>query len=168
MASLPSGWRNNPSQPQVAGFEGHEVRYRFDRHGDLAELDVDGEPLDAVVRSCRADEVDLEVDGVRRRYAVAPGAVNTADGQVDLVELPRFTDPSASAQAGSLTSPMPGTVVRVMVEQGATVEAHQPLLVLEAMKMEHEIVAPAAGTVTELRVEQGAQVETGAVLAVIE
>jgi propionyl-CoA carboxylase alpha chain len=63
---------------------------------------------------------------------------------------------------------MPGAVVRVLVEAGAEVEARQPLLVLEAMKMEHEIVAPAAGTVTELRVQPGTQVETGAILAVIE
>jgi propionyl-CoA carboxylase alpha chain len=105
---------------------------------------------------------------VRRRYAVAPTAVNTADGQVDLRELPRFADPAEAAHAGSLASPMPGAVVRVLVETGAAVEARQPLLVLEAMKMEHEILAPAAGTVTELRVEPGAQVETGAILVVIE
>ncbi len=115
-----------------------------------------------------ADRVDLEIDGVRRIYAVDGDAVNTADGQVDLVELPRFTDPTAEAAAGSLVSPMPGTVLRVRVAEGDAVEARQPLLVLEAMKMEHEIVAPAAGTVTELRVAEGAQVEAGAILAVIE
>ena len=63
---------------------------------------------------------------------------------------------------------MPGSVVRVMVAPGDSVQARQPVLVIEAMKMEHEIVAPAAGVVTELRVAEGAQVETGAVLAVIE
>ncbi len=63
---------------------------------------------------------------------------------------------------------MPGTVLRVSVAEGDAVEARQPLLVLEAMKMEHEIVAPVAGTVTELRVAAGAQVESGAILAVIE
>ena len=104
---------------------------------------------------------------MRRRYRVAPGAVNTEEGQVDLRELPRFPDAAAGAAAGSLTSPMPGAVVRVLVEAGATVEAGRPLLVLEAMKMEHEIVAPVAGTVTEVRVSQGSQVETGALLAVI-
>jgi propionyl-CoA carboxylase alpha chain len=71
--------------------------------------------------------------------------VNTADGQVDLVELPRFADPTAAAQAGSLSSPMPGSVVRVLAEAGSAVTAGQPLLVLEAMKMEHEIVAPVDG-----------------------
>ena len=54
-----------------------------------------------------------------------------------------------------------------MVEAGATVEAGEPLLIVEAMKMEHEIVAPARGPLVELRVAEGAQVETGTVLAVI-
>jgi acetyl/propionyl-CoA carboxylase alpha subunit len=170
LRTLPSGWRNNPSQLQVARFEGDlEVGYRLDRHGRLAELAVDGEPLPAPrLHACTPDEVDLEVGGVRRRYRVSPGAVNTPDGQVDVRELPRFANPQEAAHAGSLQSPMPGSVVRVLVEPGAAVEARQPLLVLEAMKMEHEIVAPAAGTVTELRVSEGAQVETGAVLIVIE
>jgi acetyl/propionyl-CoA carboxylase alpha subunit len=170
LRTLPSGWRNNPSQLQRATFTGGiEVGYRFDRRGRLARLEVDGEPLpDPRLHACTPDAVDLETGGVRRRYAVAPSAVNTADGQADLRELPRFADPASGAAAGSLASPMPGAVVRVLVEAGAAVEARQPLLVLEAMKMEHEIVAPVAGTVTELRVEQGAQVETGAVLVVIE
>jgi propionyl-CoA carboxylase alpha chain len=144
------------------------VGYRFDRHGGLEVLEVDGSRREARLHRCGSEEVDLEVDGVRRTYLVSGGHVNTADGQVDLVELPRFTDPTAALAAGSLTSPMPGTVLRVTVEEGAEVEARQPLLVLEAMKMEHEITAPAAGTVTELRVTAGAQVEAGAVLAVIE
>jgi acetyl/propionyl-CoA carboxylase alpha subunit len=168
LGSLPSGWRNNASQLQTAGYEDVEIGYRFDRHGRLEVLEVDGERRDALLHRCSPDAVDLEVDGVRRTYRVSGGYVNTAEGQVDLVELPRFTDPTAALAAGSLTSPMPGTVLRVSVEEGAEVEARQPLLVLEAMKMEHEITAPAAGTVTELRVTAGAQVEAGAVLVVIE
>lgn len=62
---------------------------------------------------------------------------------------------------------MPGTLIKVLVEEGQAVVAHQPLVVLEAMKMEHVVTAPAAGTVTELSVETGQQVETGQSLAVI-
>jgi propionyl-CoA carboxylase alpha chain len=58
-------------------------------------------------------------------------------------------------------------VIRVFVAAGATVEPGDPLLIVEAMKMEHEIVAPAAGPVVEMRVSEGQQVETGTVLAVI-
>jgi propionyl-CoA carboxylase alpha chain len=146
------------------------VRYRFDRHGrELLELTVDGEPLGAPrLRACAPDRVELELDGVRRTYRVAAGAVNTDEGQVDLRPAPRFADPAAAAAAaGSLTSPMPGTVVRVGVQEGAAVEAGALLVVLEAMKMEHEVRAPAAGTVTELRVQAGSQVQLGAVLAVV-
>ncbi len=169
LATLPSGWRNNPSQLQTARFDGVGVGYRFGRDGALAELVIDGEPLaGARLHECTPELVDLETDGVRRRYRVGATAVNTADGQADLRELPRFTDPAGAVPSGSLTSPMPGSVVRVMVAEGATVVARQPLLVLEAMKMEHEVLAPAAGVVGQLRVTAGAQVQAGAVLAVID
>ena len=62
---------------------------------------------------------------------------------------------------------MPGTVIRVGVQVGDVVEQGQPLLWLEAMKMEHTIAAPAGGVLSELRVEAGQQVEVGAVLAVV-
>jgi biotin carboxyl carrier protein len=63
---------------------------------------------------------------------------------------------------------MPGGVVRVLAEPGAAVTAGQPLVVLEAMKMEHTVVAPVDGTVTELHVAPGDQVDTGQVLAVVD
>jgi propionyl-CoA carboxylase alpha chain len=59
-------------------------------------------------------------------------------------------------------------VIRVLVEAGATVAPGDPLMIVEAMKMEHEIVAPHAGAVTALRVSEGHQVETGTLLAVID
>jgi propionyl-CoA carboxylase alpha chain len=63
---------------------------------------------------------------------------------------------------------MPGLVRRVLVEVGAVVTVGQPLLVLEAMKMEQTVAAPAAGLVTELRAKAGEQVAAGQVLAVVE
>jgi propionyl-CoA carboxylase alpha chain len=62
---------------------------------------------------------------------------------------------------------MPGQVIRVDAAEGATVRAGDPLLVLEAMKMEHEIVSPADGVVTALPVRVGDQVDAGALLAAI-
>jgi acetyl/propionyl-CoA carboxylase alpha subunit len=173
LATLPSGWRNNASQLQETVFDigGEELRvgYRFARDGSLAEVRVDDAPLDDVVLvRCEPDRVDLEVDGVRQRFRVAPGAVNSAAGQVDLHERPRFADAADQAPTGSLTSPMPGLVVRVLAAAGDSVIKGQPLLVLEAMKMEHEISAPADGALSELRVSEGAQVDAGAILAVID
>jgi acetyl-CoA/propionyl-CoA carboxylase biotin carboxyl carrier protein len=63
---------------------------------------------------------------------------------------------------------MQGTIVKVLVEVGATVEAGQAILVLEAMKMENHINAEKAGKVTEIKVEAGSAVGTGDVLAIIE
>jgi acetyl/propionyl-CoA carboxylase alpha subunit len=180
LRTLPSGWRNNPlEEPQpatfVAGEEEISVGYRFARGGSLARLRVGEQRLaEPRLHACTPDFVDLEVDGVRRRYRVtdpAEGAlvhVNTEEGQVDLLEKPRFTDPAEALEEGTLVAPMPGTVTRLMVRAGAEVAAGQPLLALEAMKMEHEFTAPADGVLAEVRVEEGSQVETGAVLAVVE
>ncbi|MDX6515304.1 MAG: glutaconyl-CoA/methylmalonyl-CoA decarboxylase subunit gamma, partial [Gaiellaceae bacterium] len=68
----------------------------------------------------------------------------------------------------TLTAPMPGTVLRVLVAPGEAVEARQPLLVLEAMKMETPIVAPYAGRVTQVHVEEGTSVAAGAPLVALE
>ncbi|MCL4163084.1 UNVERIFIED_CONTAM: hypothetical protein GTU68_013052 [Idotea baltica] len=62
---------------------------------------------------------------------------------------------------------MPGAIARVAVAAGDEVEKGQPLLWLEAMKMQHQISAPVTGTVTELHITEGQQVDVGAVLAVV-
>ncbi len=82
--------------------------------------------------------------------------------------MPRFKDAAAQAGVGSLLAPMPGTVARVGVSVGERVRRGQPLLWLEAMKMEHVIAAPTAGMVEELPVARGQQVEVGSVLAVVK
>ncbi|MDG9692674.1 biotin carboxylase N-terminal domain-containing protein [Streptomyces sp. DH17] len=161
------GWRNVPSQPQVKRYamagEEHEVRYRHTRTG----LTADG------VRVVHADArlVVLESDGVRRRYDVARyGDDRIHVNTTTLTALPRFPDPTAQHAPGSLLAPMPGTVVRVAegLTEGTTVQAGQPLLWLEAMKMEHRITAPATGTLTELKAVPGQQVTVGSLLAVVQ
>jgi biotin carboxyl carrier protein len=64
-----------------------------------------------------------------------------------------------------LSAPMPGRVIAVRAAEGASVQAHQTVLVLEAMKMEHAVVTPLAGTLTRLAVAEGQQVQRGDVLA---
>ena len=77
--------------------------------------------------------------------------------------------PAAAPVAGgtNITAPMPGTILAVNKPAGSTVAAGDVILVLEAMKMENEIVAPCAGTVAQVLVSKGSTVETDAVLAVI-
>jgi len=167
LGGLPPGWRNVPSQPQRVRYTGHDVGYRIDRCG----LVVEGRD-DARLVSMRPDRVELEVAGIRRTFQVADyGAlvcVDSALGPVTLVPEERFADPAAHVAAGSLLAPMPGTVVRLAAAVGDAVTAGQPLLWLEAMKMEHMIAAPAAGIVAELPVAAGQQVEVGSVLAVVK
>jgi propionyl-CoA carboxylase alpha chain len=176
LQTLPSGWRNNPTQPQTMAFEGPRgalsVSYELGRRGHPA-LRVNDEPLEpARIDDCRADRVELEVRGIRRTYRVAHADdvwwINGASGQSELRELERFPSAAGEEAAGSLVSPTPGAVVRVLVEAGERVERGAPLVVIEAMKMEHEVVAPTPGVVAELAVSEGQQVDSGSVLAVIE
>jgi propionyl-CoA carboxylase alpha chain len=167
LGGLPAGWRNVPSQFQRAGFAGHDVGYRIDRCG-LAVENRD----DIRLVSMSPSLVELEVAGVRRAFAVARYdrlvCVDSSLGPVALIPEARFADPAAQVAAGSLLAPMPGTVVRTAATVGDRVAAGQPLLWLEAMKMEHAISAPVAGIVAELPVAAGQQVEVGSVLAVVK
>lgn len=72
-----------------------------------------------------------------------------------------------AAGAGAVVCPMPGTILDVRVKVGDAVKYAQPVVILEAMKMENEIVAVADGTVQEIRVAKGASVNAGEVLVVI-
>ncbi|MDT5209025.1 MAG: propionyl-CoA carboxylase alpha chain [Mycobacterium sp.] len=170
--AAPSGWRNLASGYQTKLFsdiagETHAVRYRFIRSG--VELpDHDGVMLVAAAPG----RVVLAVYGVERAFDVAPYGeqifVDSPLGPVQLVALPRFPDPDAAVAQGSLLAPMPGSVLRVGATVGDTVTAGQPLIWLEAMKMEHTVSAPSDGVLAELNVEAGQQVEVGAVLARVD
>ncbi|MGV9850487.1 acetyl/propionyl/methylcrotonyl-CoA carboxylase subunit alpha [Streptomyces sp. NPDC003442] len=173
------GWRNVPSQPQLRSYRAepggteHEVRYRLTRDGLLAEGLSDVRLLGAEPgRAAAPARVVLVVAGVRRTFEVTAYGdrryVDTPQGGHVFTALPRFPDPTARTEPGSLLAPMPGTVVRVAeVAVGDRVEAGQPLLWLEAMKMEHRVTAPAAGVLTALHAAPGRQVEVGALLAVV-
>ncbi|CAL9465681.1 Acetyl-_propionyl-coenzyme A carboxylase alpha chain [Streptomyces sp. enrichment culture] len=188
LAARLGGWRNVRSGPQVrryrTGDTEHEVRYLPVRGGPPQLPDLPG--VRAVTTA--PDRVVLEADGVRRVFHVAhradPGADGPGEVWVDtapapggdapashtLTPVPRFTEPQDATPPGSLLAPMPGTVVRVAegLAPGDTVTAGQPLLWLEAMKMEHRVTSPASGTLTALHARPGHQVEVGALLAVVQ
>ncbi|RRR40896.1 biotin/lipoyl-binding protein [Mycolicibacter terrae] len=169
--SLPGGWRNLASGYQTKTYADddgteHRVEYRFTRTGLVINDDV------SLVSSTPDEVVLADSCGVARTFTVARyGAdvyVDSPAGPVHLVALPRFPDPESAVAQGSLLAPMPGNVIRVGAELGAPVTAGQPLIWLEAMKMEHTISAPADGVLTQLNVKPGDQVEVGAVLARLE
>jgi len=161
---FPVAWRNVVSQPQRTEFEDATVEWLGTRDGYA----VDG----ATVVEASPDRVVLEADGVRTAYEVSVDGdrvdVDSPLGHTALRRVPRFVDPSEQQAPGSLLAAMPGTVVTVHVQQGDEVAQGQPLLVLEAMKMQHTVTAPASGVVSEIDVQPGAQVAAGQVLAVVE
>ena len=105
-------------------------------------------------------EITLEVvDAADVKAAPAPAAAPA----------PVAAPAPAAAPAGGETvaSPMPGTILSVNVQNGAAVKKGDVLMILEAMKMENEIISPCDGTIASINVQNGASVETGATLCVI-
>ncbi|MGW2106762.1 acetyl/propionyl/methylcrotonyl-CoA carboxylase subunit alpha [Streptomyces sp. NPDC001948] len=173
----------------------HEAAYRTTRTGPVPEtgerviaarpdrvtLETGGTTLETDRTTAEPGGTTLETDrattpsgGITRHFDIAvhgdKAYVDTATGSYTLTALPRFTDPTDRTEPGSLLAPMPGTVVRVAdgLAEGAAVTAGQPLIWLEAMKMEHRILAPATGTLTALHAAPGLQVEVGTLLAVVQ
>jgi acetyl-CoA carboxylase biotin carboxylase subunit len=176
-----TGYRNNR-------FAGERTRYAVEGVGEIAVSYVDrGGGRFSVWVSGDAGEGS----GLFRRVAI-DGATTTlelpdghrlrarviADGDrvfvhglgtsIALRELPRFPDRDHAAAADACVAPMPGKILAVLVALGDAIAEGQPLIVMEAMKMEHRIHAPHAGVVKELRVEPGQQVDGGALLAIVE
>ena len=100
------------------------------------------------------DRADLQIDG----WDVRGHVVDPRRARVDL---------TAGAGAGAVTSPMPGVVVRVLVQPGDAVSEGQPVVVVEAMKMENEYPAPVTGVVESVVVEPGQAVDADALLLTV-
>ena len=155
----------------------HSTRWVEDKL-DLSEVEAPGRPAegdeetgqDKVLR-----EVDAEVNG--RRYRVKLWVPQGADGMAAAgagaarATAPKRPRPSggggAGGGSGEVAVPMQGTIVKVLVSVGEQVDAGQPVVVLEAMKMENNVNADVSGTVKEVRVEPGQAVGGGDVVVVI-
>ena len=144
-----------------ANVDGRE--YEFEAHSSPAGITLIG--ADGRVLECRVDGQPL------------PGRpldvfVGTSHYAVTLIDPKRLRSAAGAGAhddgAARIVAPMPGKVVRVLVESGAQVEAGAGIIVVEAMKMQNEMKAPKAGVVTAVNVEVGATVNGGDVLAVIE
>jgi biotin carboxyl carrier protein len=103
-----------------------------------------------------------------RRWRVAVGERDFELEVLTPVEAIETGSAAAAVGPSRLTAPIPGKVVKVHVAVGDTVEAGQPLVVLEAMKMENELTAEQSGTVIALHVEPGRTVDAGETLAELE
>ncbi len=127
---------------------------------------ADSEPL--VARN-----IDVEVNG--QRYSVrmwvpetAPAAAASGPSGAKRPKRAAASKSGGSGGSGDVVVPMQGTIVKVMVAEGDSVEAGDPIVVLEAMKMENNVCAEKSGTVTEIKVAEGDSVGGGDVVAVIQ
>ncbi|MDT5262575.1 MAG: hypothetical protein QOC61_1579 [Acidobacteriota bacterium] len=167
-----------------AEIDGEKIALDVRREGERVFADVGGRRYEIEARRVGEDEYLLLREG--RVYVCRVGAEPGAAGVRGALQVSvggreygvKLTDPkhlrgarvAAGHDAGraQVIAPMPGKVVRVLVEEGQSVEAGQGLVVVEAMKMQNELKSPKAGTIAELRAESGATVNAGDVLAVIE
>jgi acetyl-CoA/propionyl-CoA carboxylase biotin carboxyl carrier protein len=138
------------------------------------EWDNQVQPYDAAPAEAEEEAprqtVVVEVGGRRLEVSLPAGLASGGGAAPGAAAKPRRRGGSgggAGASGNSLTSPMQGTIVKVAVEDGATVEAGDLVVVLEAMKMEQPITAHKAGTVSGLSAEVGAAVTSGAVICTI-
>lgn len=160
----------------LVGEEEHRVEVERSRSGIL-KLRLDGREATVQVLSVGEGEIQAKLDG---RHVVEAFAVEGADVLIALNgESYRLSKPSppnvddagsggSDAGGASLTAPMPGSVVKVLVNEGDEVEEGQLILVLEAMKTEHSVAAPHDGMVSALPYGEGDSVSGGAVLVELE
>jgi 3-methylcrotonyl-CoA carboxylase alpha subunit len=169
------GWRMNLSAARIIGFRDGEslveaqVRYQRDQW----RITINGRTALARGRKLEGDRIAVEFDDRRliasvvavddKRSVFLQGSTYSLlrDDPLHLVE-------AGGAHGGGLTAPMPGKVVALLAQAGQKVEKGAPLLILEAMKMEHTITAPTAGTVKAFCYAAGEQVADGAALVEFE
>jgi biotin carboxyl carrier protein len=151
----------------AAGADGGQFRVVLDGVAVLATACPTGLGLWLVYDSGRTVDAALTPGNDGSWLVQFPHSTLTAEVDARRSRRVQSDGPSRSGDE-RVTAPMPGRVVRVMVKPGDTVAARQPLVVVEAMKMENELVTSKGGRVKEVAVAEGASVEAGRLLVVIE
>jgi len=140
---------------------------------------INGAPYRVVVTKSDNELVELEVNGtpytvemtpkVKKPKAIIQRQSTSAQGPTPLsASTPLVTKPSGSAGKNTIQSPLPGVILDIRCKVGDTVKKGQTLMILEAMKMENNILANGNGKVTEILIQKGDSVLEGADLVVIE
>lgn len=167
LQNVPSGWRNNFYQPQQETFlNGEEeivVKY------NSTQYSIGENQFTVQVAEISGDEILLELNGIQERFTVVKSGndyfiQHTQNGTVNLTRKERFPLKEAEKVKGGYISPMPGKVIKVLVEPRQEVKSGEGLLVLLSMKMENTICADEDGTVEEIFVAAEDDVEAGKLL----
>lgn len=146
------------------------MKYRIEINGKVHDVEVKEEgshytvTVDGVAYRTRIEEVHKKRT---TETAASPVPPVPAVPTVSPVSLPVIMPTAEEAAPGSVTAPMPGTILKVHVSVGDTVAVGDVLLMLEAMKMENEISSPVSGVIREVHVREGQPVNAGDVLVVI-
>ena len=172
LKEIPTGWRNSRLPRQKIIFlyleKDLEVTYKANRDGSF---DVNDGTVARVVK-WTSSGIDIEVNNSRFFSKVTRDndniVVHGPWGDALFKILPRFTLPGSEAQAGGLIAPMPGKVVDLKVKTGSKVKKGDTLVILEAMKMEHQVKAPEDGKITKVLIKKDDQLENGALLMVLD
>ena len=172
LKEAPSGWRNSRLPRQKISFEYFDkeikVTYKANRDGSF-DLNEDTK---ASILKWTATGIDLEVNNTRFFSKVTRKnddlVVHGPWGDALLKILPRFTLPGAELQAGGLVAPMPGKVIDLKVKVGSKVKKGDTLVILEAMKMEHQVKAIEDGKVTQVLIKKEDQLENGALIMIVD
>jgi propionyl-CoA carboxylase alpha chain len=174
-----AGWRNVGTAHHVDTFSDAEGSLAVRTGGTDHPLAVlVGEEWEEVGTAYARDgAVDLDADGIRRRYRVRLTAhgvdvrraeVNGPEGQSSFIHRTEDDPDARGGTAGECRAPLPGVVTKVLVTVGEAVDDGAGLLVLEAMKMEHTLRSTGAGTVGHVLCAPGDQVDVGDLLVVVE
>ena len=172
LKEIPTGWRNSRLPRQKINFryleKDLEVTYKANRDGSF---NVNDGTVARVVK-WTSYGIDIEVNNSRFFSKVTRDSDNVVVhgpwGDALFKILPRFTLPGSEAQAGGLIAPMPGKVVDLKVKTGSKVKKGDTLVILEAMKMEHQVKAPEDGKITKVLIKKDDQLENGALLMVLD
>src|SRR5688572_28375299 len=135
--------------------------------GELVESGFSRISYDIAFEPGAAGELIVHVNGVAIPLAItrAPGSPRPSAKPLGRQ---RAGDQGAASGSRAIVAPMSGRIVKVLVKPNDSVSARQPLVVVEAMKMENELRAPRSGTIAEVRVSEGSSVEANTVLVVLE
>jgi acetyl/propionyl-CoA carboxylase alpha subunit len=176
---VPSGYRNNRFAPERVSYSGGErvveVGYVAEAGGHFRVTVTGADMLFDRVRRVSIEGARIVLEGSDgKRFAArvviddARAFVRIGGASLTLLELPRFPDRDAGSAVDGCVAPMPGKILKVLVEAGATVKAGETLVLMEAMKMEHAVKAPHDGIAKEVRARVGEQVDGGALLVIVE
>ncbi len=166
-----SAWRMNlPPLETITFVDGNTDRAVIVRHQSTGlVLEIDGGQIEAACSEEANGDLAVSLDGKRSTvHVVAEGDTLTILRHGHVHQLSRL-DPSAAATgssqaAGDIRAPLPGKITQVLASAGDTVKTGAPLIVLEAMKMEHTLTAPGDGTIDSISVIEGDQVGDGTIL----